>query len=537
MVMSDFMLMCKKDLIMHLNSEFKNIDTLDKISNLSEQLEYEIEKFIKKIILMRTKRFFLNFSKSDQIMVDDEGNVYNLEMIPLFESNNVMQIRLCREEDRTEKGVYTREVDILGNGRRKKIIFVLSRKLRLNKYELQDMVKMLYETGYNWFAIAVEGYVSKETVSVGHTVYNFVRSIFCNDEINKAFWIAIVGKGYGFRLVNLEQVKELFTVFAYSANGHHSINDYVGNLISTRLPYDKLLMKEALDYNEKINGDIANAKYTREGNLYSKTMSALYQGNAFSIYPIINGEIGVLGLYPVEHKEIIEKHLEARKVEITEIIRRELSKIDLAYKLFDDNYQEKFKSGISYLISEKGGTSIMVENIGRVTEVLEEYYDIYCKFNGKIVMDADTGYSYEELQYRKILEKNGLLQKDKGGYCITEKGIRHFEGKAKPEKSTNISTNQGVIIFGDNSIVKKDVCLKNVTVNERADVDQIIGQIKEIVHNTDENEYVNTLLNLLEKELNHSKPKKNMVGTILKNLAAVSTISSFVIKLKELLGL
>lgn len=534
--MNDFMMMCKNDLIMHLNSKFEYIDTLNKISNMSEQLENEVEKFIEKMILMRTKRFFLNFSSNDQFMVDDNGNRYNLQIIHFFEQKDVLQIRLCREVDVCERGVYTRNVDISGNGIRKKVIFVLSKKLQLNNCELQDMVKMLYETAYNWFAIKIEEYVSKETVSVAHTVYNFIRSIFCNDEIYKVFWIAVVGKGYGFRLVNLEQVRELFSTFVHSANGYHSTNDYVGNLISTRLPYDKLLMKEALDYNEKINGNITNAKYTKEGNVYSKTMSALYKGNAFSVYPIVNGEIGIVGLYPVEYKEIIENHLDARKVEITDIIKRELSKIDLAYKLFDDEYQEKWKSGISYSIIRDGGVNIMVKNSERVSEILEEYYDVYHKFNSGFVLDADIVYSQEELQYRKILVDNGMLQRDKGGYRITEKGIRHIEGHMNTDNAMQISNNRGVIIVGDNGSVGQGACSEYFATDGQAELDKVIGQIKEMVCDTDEKEYVNTLLNLLEKELEHGRPKKNIMETILKDLASVSTISSFAIKLKELLG-
>lgn len=535
MVMNDFMLMCKNDLIMHLNLKFEHITTLNEVSNMSEQLEEETEKFIENIILTKTKRFFLNFSSNDQYMIDDNGNKYYLQIIPLLEQRDVLQIRVCRENEWCGNKLYTREACILGNGIRKKVIFVLSGELKLNKCELEDMVKVLYETAYSWFAIKIEEYVSDESVSVARTVYNFMRRVFCNDDIYKVFWIAVVGKGYGFRLLNLEQIKVLFSTFSSSANKYYSTNDYVGNLISTRLPYDKLLMKEALDYNEKINGNIANAKYTKEGNIYSKTMSALYKGNAFSIYPIISGDIGVVGLYPVEYKEEIENHLDARKVEITDIIQRELSKIDLAYKLFDDNYQEKWDIGIPDSVSGKGDITIMFKNTGKITEILEEYYRVYCDFQGKFVLDANVIYSDEELQYRKILEENGMIEKYKGGYCITEKGIRNIEGNASSDKIMQVSDNKGVVIIGDNNQLKKEVCSKFFIVNNREDIDRTIERIKETVCDLEEKEYVNTLLDLLEKQLKNSEPKKNIMETILNNLASISTISAFVMKLKELL--
>lgn len=536
MIMNDFMFKCKNDLIMYLNMCFSHVDTLNQISAMAEQLETEIESFIKNMVITKSKRFFLNFSNDDHPMMDDDGNQFSFKIIPIFDQRDVLQIVICNE-DVDDNDIYKREIKITGNGIRKKIIFIFSAKIRVNGNELFDVVQLLYETGYNWFAIMIEEYVSRESVSVAHIIYKFMRSVFCNDELYKKFWIAIVGRGYGFRLVNLEQVKELFSTFSNGANKYHSINEFVSNLIGTRLPYEKLLMKEALDYNEKIDGDISHARYTKDGNVYSKTMSALYKGNAFSIYPILNDDTGILGLYPVEYKNIIEEHLDARKIEIVEIIKREMGKIDLAYSLFDDNYRENLKCGISYFLNKESEGGFMTMKVNYAEDILEMYYDIYCKFGLGFVADANVEYSMEDLQCRMLLVENNMIQKSKGGYCITEKGIRHYDEKREIGKGTNISGNSGIVIIGNNSNVNSNNILNNFIVNNRQSVDELIIDIRKKVDNSADKEFVDTLLNLLEEELQHEKPKDNIIKKIIKSLETVNSIGSYVLKLKKILGL
>lgn len=535
--MNDFLMLTKNNLIMHLDTVFRNVKTLDALSVMSERLEQEIREFCKLLVLGETRRFFKNFTGSTRFydyLVDDSGKRYYLRFIADLLDFQEMLFLLYEEGDTIGRNIRSGCVQISGYGRCRKIVLKISKNLKFKNEELlPQILKIAFETAYEWYGIKIESFVSEKTVSVASNVYNYMRKVLCNDKLYKVFWLAVVGKGYGFRLVNEEQVRMLFETFSYNQDFPYSVNDYVGNLLSTRLPYDELLMKEALDCNEKINGDISDAKYTREGNVYSKTMYALYNGDAFSIYPLFQGNIGVVALFPVEYKEEIEFHLDYMKTDIVEEIKRELINIELAYLLFDDEYKDHFCVGIKYPTTDKG--VIVMNEVEKLTEVLDIYYKVYCQFKGDFVFDTSKTYNSDELQYRKILVDNGMLRKVDGGYCITKKGIRFKEdGYISGEgKIIDNSGNSGIIIMGDGKNVGNSKYFGSGTARDYCEV---IDSIKNVINGNENQEYVESLLHLLEKELNNKEPKTNMIKTILTNLASISTISTLVIKLREMIS-
>lgn len=533
--MNSFLMMFKNKLIMHLEAIFTNVKTLDALSAMSERLEQEVREFCKLLILNETKVIFKNFTGNTKFynyLVDDCGKRYFLRFIADMQDFQKVLFMIYEEGDVIGSNSQTYYAQVNGYGRCNKIVLKISKKLKFKNQDLPQILKMVYEVAYEWYGIKIENFVSEKTVSVANNVYNFMRKVLCNDRLYKVFWLAIVGKGYGFRLVNEEQVRTLFKTFSFNQEFPYSVNDYVGNLLSTRLPYDELLMKEALDSNEKINGDISGAKYTKEGNIYSKTMYALYNGDAFSIYPIFRGNIGIVALFPVEYKEEIEFHLDYMKTDIVEEIKRELTNIELAYLLFDDDYKEHLNIGINLPVSSKG--AIVMNEMEKLTEVLDIYYKVYCQFKGDFVFDSNRTYSSADLQYRKTLVDNGMLRRIDGGYCITSKGIQFKEDGniSKENKIIDNSGNSGIIIMGDGKNVGNS---KYYGGSSAKDYCEVIESIRDVIHGSENEEYVESLLHLLEKELNNKEPKTNMIKTILTNLASISTISTFVVKLKELI--
>lgn len=535
--MDNFLMLLKNELIMHLDDIFKDIKTLDAVSEMSDRLEQEIREFCRLFVLSKTRFFFKNFTGNTTFynyLVDDSGKRYFLRLVADIQDFQKVLFVICEEGDSVCNNVQTYNIQVNGYGRCTKIALMVSKNLKFKREELLMALKMVYETAYEWYGIKIENFVSEKTVSVANNVYNYMRKVLCNDRLYKVFWLAVVGKGYGFRLVNEEQVRTLFTTFSFNRDFSYSVNDYVGNLLSTRLPYDELLMKDALDSNEIINGDISGAKYTKEGNIYSKTMYALYNGNAFSIYPILRGEIGIVALFPVEYKEEIEFHLDYMKTDIVEEIKRELANIELAYLLFDDDYKKHLNAGIRFSTIDKG--VIVMNEMEKMTEILDIYYKVYCQFREDFVFDSNKIYSDDELQYRKILVDNGMLRKIDGGYCITNKGIRFKEnGDISRENKIIINSgNNGIIIMGDGKNIGNAKYYGGGTAKDYCEV---IASIRNAIHGNDNEEYVESLLRLLEKELNNKEPKTNIIKTILTNLASISTISSFVIKLKEMIPL
>ena len=57
-------MLSKNKLIMHLESIFKDVKTLDGLSAMSERIEQELRGFCKLLILNEAKVFFENFSSN-----------------------------------------------------------------------------------------------------------------------------------------------------------------------------------------------------------------------------------------------------------------------------------------------------------------------------------------------------------------------------------------------------------------------------------------------------------------------------------------
>lgn len=526
--MDDMYLYCKQTLINRLNDKFYKLASLNEIATLPDDLENETKETLKFLILHCPYYFFENFdqySKFNDYLVLP-GLKFSVQFVSNLNDVEELIISIRSSFSENEK-IKMFSVNISGYGKYKKVKLYISNLLKLNKENLLSIIKNIFEVAYEWFGVKIEDFVSKKTVSVAHKVYAYIKQILCNDKLFRLFWIAVVGKGYGFRLVNSEQVNQLYNTFSSNNNGEFSVNYYVSNLVSTRLPYDDLLMKAALDYNQTINGDISHAKYTQKGNVYSNTMYSLYGGNAFSIYPLVQGEIGIVALFPVECKEIIEKQLDYSKDEIVKIINNELSQIELAYLLFDDNYKENFSTGISLKLLDASGAKII---LNKAFQLINEYYNVYKIFGENFICESEEQHNQKDIICLNLLESNGFVKREKNGFCITERGIVFIEKNRK--EVSPMSINNSIINYGN---------IEEATINNRelqniSEFSSCIDSIKKTTQNTDEHEYVTSLLSLLEKEINKKQPKKNLIKTILSNLSSISSIASLVNNLKSLIN-
>ena len=538
--MTNFIIKCKKELIAHLDKSFLNFNNLSDISVLAERVQTEAQRYSKHIICQNAYRLFQGFSphhKFANYIIDANGYRYNVNFAPNLYDFSELGIAILRQEGKTtSKRLFSQDINIRGYGRYKTIHLEVSSYLKLNGIVLPNLLTVLFETAYEWFGFKIEEFVERQTVSVAATVYKYIRKILYNDNIYKAFWLAVVGKGYGFRLVNVEQVSQLFRTFYEHDSFDVSVNSSVSNLITTRLPYDELLMKAALDYNEKIDGDISQAKYTQKGDVYSKTMYSLYNGNAFSIYPLLRGEIGVVALYPVEYKETIEDALDDAKDDIVDLLKRELCNIELAYLLFDDNYQNDFEEGIPSICRYEDYTQI--DNLEVLYAVLERYYAVYERFGLGFILDNGGHYPPDEMQIRLILERNGMLTKSKTGFCISQEGIELIQQKERNGVSMNLSNNSGIInIVGGDMENVQNQNNASPTGMPSGEVMQLICSIRETCKDSEEYEYVKNLTNLLEQEIKAGQKKPNMLKAIISGLSTVSSITTIVTKIAALLGI
>ena len=116
----------------------------------------------------------------------------------------------------------------------------------------------------------------------------------------------------------------------------YSTNRLVAEMVSTRLPKEKLLMQKAIEANQIMDVDIKQAKYSKEGSIYSAAMSSFYGCDSFTIHPIlIDSKANVVALYPSDMRSELEYVLSMHANELIKICNNSTSRIYQVQKLFE----------------------------------------------------------------------------------------------------------------------------------------------------------------------------------------------------------
>lgn len=405
----------------YLGSQIIQIKHLDDLESFSSDIENAIAHIIKSAICMYSEMFILNHISvcDDSSIIDDVGNIYKINISPEVTDFTVLNIAIINS--RANKQNVNQTYKFNNAGKYNSIHFILAKSLRFNIDILKQAITQILDTCYTFYKIKLREFISSDLTNVSKNVYSYIFSIICDDEINNDFWLAIVGKGVGFRLVNPSIVERLFTTFAKHKHNDDdvSINELIANLLDTKLPYGKILMKAAVDYNQCITVDLTNAVYTKEGSLYSKTMYTLYGGESFSIFPVYIGDISIVALYPVEKKDAIEIILNRYKTEISEIIKHEMQNIEKAFTLFSDFDIESNKVGLN--------ASMFLDNADYMLNVLKKF--LVTDQNGKPQLIGVSSLSPDEHIVLHWLIDKGFLEEFNGLYRITNFGFALINGK------------------------------------------------------------------------------------------------------------
>lgn len=258
----------------YLSSQIIQIKHLDDLESFSNGIENAIAHIIKTEICMYSELFIVNHITmcEDGSIIDDFDNIYRVNISPEVTDFTVLNIAIIN--NRANKQNSSQTYKFCNAGKYNSIHFILAKSLRFNIEILKQAIIQILDTCYTFYKIKLREFISSDLANVSKNVYSYIFSLMCDDEINNDFWLAIVGRGVGFRLVNPSIVERLFTTFAKHKNKDDdvSINELISNLLDTKLPYDKILMKAAVDCKQCITVDLTNAVYTKEGSLYSKTM-------------------------------------------------------------------------------------------------------------------------------------------------------------------------------------------------------------------------------------------------------------------------
>ncbi len=327
----------KKSLIDELNSLFPSI-RIDDIVNISEMIERILEDFLGSL-LRKYSYLLLSINCVEDACFLTKGDGELLFSINIGEDINQSGV-LCvyvMQRFHSSKNTNNIYVKINGYGKINTVYFSAPKSLSVRLDFINSMIKNIYECGYNWFLVKIEKLCASGQVFLVNNLYEYIKNIIPSADLRRHVWFATVTKGFGFRLIEREVAMGLFLEMDRNSIDYgYSVNRLACEMLSTRLPQDKLLMPFAIKANEVLDVDISDAKYTREGNIYSAVMKAFYGCESFTIHPVsVHDEAGVVALYPTDKRSLLEPIIEAHKKQLKEICEKSIGKIHSAIKLFD----------------------------------------------------------------------------------------------------------------------------------------------------------------------------------------------------------
>lgn len=529
-------MMCLSKLEEEIRNEFKPLTQIANIDELSE-LCSKIENKILSLIICKTQKYGkLLFNKIHMCgfdyLVDTSGNKYLITIADDILDNSSMSICINKNFSKTKATDLTNlDFTINTTGRYHNIHLIIHKDLIPSNTKIVDFYKMIFETSYSCFKETVIQYVSNSKVCVAKNIYSYVKSLFTNRDLLKNFWFAIVGQGYGFRLVDLDLTENAFQIINDSIDDYASYtNKLVSELLGTKLPTEKMLMTLAIKHKQTLIGELNKALYTSEGSIYSTTLYALYGSESFVMWPIYIDEFSVLALYPTEVKTEIEETIQPH---LNYLRRRIAEEIDVLIKAYDLFNGYKTDDSSTYTVK----LSVIIKKILNMlfqAHMSDLPYDVGINITKifKSHVDYDDNIFFDALN---SLKNNCYISEcaDKT-YRISEKGIKYLKEKETMSNKQSNASN----VFNGPVTISGDFISNYYNSVDLEEFSKIIKQLTECANKEELylREVILEKINELDSEVHKKNPNKNMIYNILDWLSKISSTAGFCITLNNLLA-
>lgn len=424
--------------------------------------------------------------------------------------------------------------DLNYTGKYNTISIVVPKKLYRTSIILVDFYKCIFETTYCWFKEQILLYVSDIKNCVARKLYDYLRSIIHSNNLLENFWFAIVGQGYGFRLLDYNLTLNSFELISRNTDTYGSYtNKLVTELLSTRLPSEKMLMQIAIDNKATLVGELRKAVYTAEGSIYSTTLYSLYGGESFVMWPIYIDEFSIVALYPIDAKEELEKLIKMNLFTLRQIIKNEMSQLMLAYNLFSN------KSSTSYLTIPE-----IVTCVHKILSMLNEASVLISRDVGVDIYDIfKSHYDYDEVVFNSAMkivkDNNYVIQDTRGNYRITDSGISCLsKGGIQMKQDDKMQTFNFYGGTYNNSFIGSSVKGDVINGIDIVQFNNIISKILEKIQS--ENQFNQSIvmseIEKLKSEVMCQKPNKDTIKNALDWIQKITSIAGFGLALGQVLS-
>lgn len=311
-----------------------------KLPQLAEVVD-QAEAFLLKHCNARLRLLFLaatGFSAptSGRLLIDPAGHYYELSVAPDAIDRETLVVAIVPRSPEVVAPSTDDDWPVIGYGQYSRVLVLVPKHLDATMSILGTSARAILGAGYGWLRDQLAKFAAQEEVALGERIYRFLKLTLPSEDVRANLWIATVTESYGFRVIQPDiAVAALDLTEPHASAYGESAFKLVAELLTTRLPREKLLMQKALVLDQPIVVDLHDALYRREGSLYASALGALYGSESFAIYPIRNEPtLSVLALYPAGTWQIDEA-LTKHKIDLQRICADSLQKFKRAERLFE----------------------------------------------------------------------------------------------------------------------------------------------------------------------------------------------------------
>jgi hypothetical protein len=351
----------KKLLLVQLDLKYSNF-TVETLSEIADSLEFFLKDYATASLKRTSKEFLtLEIAKDGMFLVDDNLNYYELTLSEDLNDPHLLIIFIRAKDTQRKYSLEKHGFALSGCfGKYFSFTFMFPKKLRIKKRSVEELIKIIFECGYDWFYEKTIQLAKEQENKLGYRLYDYAKTIIHPKELLRNLWFASITEGFGFRLLNATVVEQSFNLIQKNVHEfRQSTNSFVAELLNTKLPEDKLLMINAIKQKDSIDANLKNAKYKKTDSFYAVTLKALYGQNYFTVHPIFESDkFCIVALFDTKDKN-----------QITPLF-------DLHKKDFEDICQESIGGVRALLRKLKEGAKYIVTNIFDIFEFKPEIFGI-----------------------------------------------------------------------------------------------------------------------------------------------------------------
>lgn len=278
-------------------------------------------------------------AKGNQKYFYFKGNRYSLSIVDdvWYPSRlNVALIHMTgNPRGRRPKALKT-HLDIYS--RYSEIDFFFPDGISLNTNLICFFINRAFEISSKWLEENISAFLSTEENFLSLKMYGALRTMINDEDICNSIWFVTIIDGRGYYLIDpRKSIHTISSIKASQLTEGMSPSFYMMELLNSKLQYETMNSKNAIDTENCINANIYDSKFADEKPDYVNAVAAMVNSANHSIYPVVSeGKYFLLAGFPSKYRGNLESKFEANQEYFEQIFRDYYSRVKHIKDIFKD---------------------------------------------------------------------------------------------------------------------------------------------------------------------------------------------------------